>query len=100
MRSYRVLGFVALGAIVIAAFCFTVVDISIDSVNGCLGARTACSDRDVPPIAIAYTGLGALALVVAIVPAVGWIVGLLRRTEPAEPLPPRDPRPLLIEEDF
>ena len=91
MHSYRVLGIIALGAIVIAVVIFTVVDISIDSANGCLAAPR-CVQREVPGTAILFSAIGCLALLVAIVPAIGWITGMLRRPIPAEPPPPRGPR--------
>jgi hypothetical protein len=91
MHSYRVLGIIALGAIVIAVVSFTVVDISIDSVNGCLAAPR-CVQREVPGTAILFSAVGCLALLIAIVPAIGWITGMLRRPLPAEPHPPRVPR--------
>jgi hypothetical protein len=101
MHSYRVLGIIALSAIVIAVMCVTVVDISIDSANGCLAARTACRDHDVPVTAIAYAILGAGALLASIPFAGGWVVGMHRRPEPEARLPRRPvPPPLLLEDEL
>jgi hypothetical protein len=89
MHSYRVLGIIALGAIVIAVVSFTVVDITIDSANGCLAAPR-CEQRVVPPTAILFSAVGVLALLAAIVPAIGWITGMLRRPIPEPPSPSAD----------
>ena len=90
MHSYRVLGIVALSAVVIAVLCFTIVDISIDSANGCLAARTACREHEVPLSAIAYAVLGVASLLGSIPFAAGWAIGLHRRPEP-EHRPARAP---------
>jgi Flp pilus assembly protein CpaB len=74
VHSRRVLGAVALGAIVIAAVSFGIVDVSIADANNCVGATAACADETVPPIAITFAALGALALLVSILPTVQWIV--------------------------
>ena len=74
MYSRRILGAVALGAIVIAAVSFGIVDVSIADANDCVGSTVACSDQSVPPIAITFAALGALALLVSILPSVQWIV--------------------------
>jgi hypothetical protein len=101
MHSYRVLGIIALGASVIAVASFTVVDISIASANGCL-ASAHCVQRQVPAMAILFAAIGCLALLVAILPAVGWITGMLRRPLPVEPvrgpIVPRVVRPLAEDE--
>ncbi len=68
------LGAVALGAIVVAAISFGVVDVSIAEANGCVGVSSVCLDHAVPPVAISFAGLGALALLASIVPMVRWIV--------------------------
>ncbi len=60
MRSRRMLGLVALFAIVIAAISFTVVDISIAGASGCVGATAGCVDEVVPVIAISFAALGLL----------------------------------------
>lgn len=74
MHSRRVLGAVALGAIVIAAVSFGIVDVSIADANNCVGTVGACPDKVVPPVAVSFAGLGALALLVSILPTVQWIV--------------------------
>lgn len=99
MHSYRVLGIIALGAIVLAVIGFTVVDITIDSANGCLAARTACREQVVPPVAIGFAVAGVLALVGAIPPALAWMLGTMRRADLAEPLP-RPARPPVTDEEF
>ncbi|HEU0205808.1 MAG TPA: hypothetical protein VFQ74_03820 [Pseudolysinimonas sp.] len=73
MHSRRVLGAVALGAIVVAAISFGIVDVSIADANNCVGA-TVCTDESVPPVAVTFAALGALALLVSIIPMVQWIV--------------------------
>jgi hypothetical protein len=101
MHSYRVLGIIALAAIVIAVVCFTVVDISIDSVNGCLAARTVCREHEVPSSAIAYAILGAVSLLASIPFAAGWVVGMHRRPEPEARLPRGPVRgPLILEDEL
>jgi hypothetical protein len=87
MHSYRVLGIIALSAIVLAVMCFTVVDITIDGANGCLAARTACRGDEVPSSAIAYAILGVATLVGSIPFAAGWVVGMHRRPEPEHHAP-------------
>ena len=94
MHSYRVLGIVALCAIAIAVFSFTVVDISIDSANGCLAARAACREREVPSTAIAYAVFGVISLLASIPFVAGWVLGMHRRPEPEHRLPRASPRML------
>jgi len=74
VQSRRILGAVALGAIVVAAVSFGIVDVSIADANDCVGAAVACADKSVPPIAVSFAALGALALLVSILPTVQWIV--------------------------
>lgn len=74
MHSRRVLGAVALGSIVVAAIAFGVVDVSIANANGCVGVSSVCVDHAVPPVAISFAALGALALLVSILPTVQWII--------------------------
>jgi hypothetical protein len=101
MHSYRVLGVIALSAVVLAVISFTVVDITIDSANGCLAARGTCTEHEVPPAALGYAVIGAVALLASIVPMTGWVVGMLRRpAPPAEPLPRRALAPLLMEDEL
>ena len=73
MHSPRVLGVVALAAIVVAAVSFAVVDVTI--ADGCVAK--SC-DTGIPLVAISFAALGALAALVSIVPAVGWIVEAIR----------------------
>jgi hypothetical protein len=100
MHSNRVLGIFALSAIVVAVISFTVVGISIDSVNGCLATHGTCSRHDVPPAAVTFAALGAVSLLVAMVPATRWMLALLHHPAPRETLPPRPVRPLLIDEEL
>jgi hypothetical protein len=101
MHSYRVLGIIALCAVVIAVFSFTVVDITIDSANGCLAARAVCREHEVPQAAIVYAVFGTVALLASIPFGAGWVVGMLRRPVPTEPHPRvlPAPRPLLLEDE-
>jgi hypothetical protein len=69
-----VLGAVALGAIVVAAVSFGIVDWSIADANGCVGSNSSCADHAVPPVAISFAALCALALLVSVLPTVQWIV--------------------------
>jgi hypothetical protein len=78
VHSRRVLGAVALLAIAVAAISFGVVDVSIADANGCVGVTTACADQSVPPVAISFAALGALALLISIVPTVRWIVDAIQ----------------------
>jgi len=68
-----VLGAVALGAIVVAAISFAVVDASISTANGCMSSAP-CEDHTVPLVAVTFSVLGMMALLISIVPAVTWIV--------------------------
>lgn len=74
VHSRRVLGFVALGAVVTAAISFAVVDVSIARANGCVGSAVPCADTSVPVVAITFAALGVLSLLCSIVPAVTWFV--------------------------
>ena len=78
MNSRRVVGAVALGAIVVAAVSFGIVDVTIADANNCVGAAVDCVDMSVPPVAITFAALGALALLVSILPTVQWIVEAVR----------------------
>ena len=78
MHSRRVLGAVALCAIVVAAVSFGIVDVSIADANGCVGSSTACSDHSVPAVAISFAVLGCLAMLVSILPTVQWIFEAVR----------------------
>jgi hypothetical protein len=79
MHSSRVLGVVALCAIAVAAISFAVVDVTI--ADGC----AAGCDTGIPIIAITFAALGALAALVSIVPAVGWIVEAVRDARHVSP---------------
>ena len=78
MNSRRVIGAVALGAIVVAALSFGIVDVSIADANNCVGAAVACVDMSVPPVAVTFAALGVLALLVSVLPTVQWIVEAVR----------------------
>ena len=52
VRSKRVLGAIALVAIVVAAISFAVVDVSTSAASGCLDSNAPCTDTVVPPIAV------------------------------------------------
>jgi hypothetical protein len=78
VHSRRVLGAVALGAIVIAAVSFGIVDVSIADANNCVAAAVTCSNESVPPVAVSFAALGALALLVSILPTVQWIVEAIK----------------------
>jgi heme exporter protein D len=80
MHSSRVLGVVALGAIVVAAISFAVVDVTI--ADGC--AANDCN-AGIPLVAITFAALGALAALVSVVPAVGWIVETIRDARHVNP---------------
>src|SRR4051812_13330555 len=74
VRSKRVLGAVALIAIVVAAISFAVVDVSTSAASGCLDSNVPCTDTVVPPIAVVCAVIGSIALIAAAIPAVTWIV--------------------------
>ena len=80
MHSPRVLGLIALAAIAVAGVSFAVVDVS--AANGCVAA--ACSG-DIPVFAITFALLGAFAALVAVVPAVSWVVNALREAAKHDP---------------
>ena len=73
MHSTRVLGVVALVAILVAAVSFAVVDVSIS--DGC--AAGPCNNG-IPVVAITFAALGGLAALVSVIPAVTWIVEAVR----------------------
>lgn len=73
MHSPRVLGVVALTAILVAAVSFAVVDVTI--ADGC--GEGACR-AGIPVVAITFAALGALAALVSVLPAVTWIVEAIR----------------------
>lgn len=69
MHSSRTLGVVALGAILVAAISFAVVDVTIAS-----GCGVGPCTTGIPIVAITFAALGALAALVSVIPAVSWIV--------------------------
>ena len=80
MHSSRVLGVVALCSIAVAAISFAVVDVTI--ADSC--AADSCTSG-IPLLAITFAALGALAALVSIVPAVGWIVEAIRDARHVSP---------------
>ncbi|TXK17341.1 hypothetical protein FVQ89_10900 [Homoserinibacter sp. GY 40078] len=72
MRSRKVLGAIALSAVVVAAISFAVVDVTTS--EACSGMPDACGSAPVPAAAIGFAAIGAIALLVAIVPTVIWII--------------------------
>lgn len=74
MRSKRVLGAIALIAIVVAAISFAVVDVSTSAASGCLDSVAPCVEKQVPPVAVIAAVIGAIALIAAVVPTVTWLV--------------------------
>jgi heme exporter protein D len=80
MHSPRVLGVVALGAILVAAISFAVVDVSI--ADGC--GDGPCN-AGIPIVAITFAALGGLAVLVSVIPAVSWIVEAVRSARHAHP---------------
>lgn len=73
MHSPRVLGAIALSAILVAAISFAVVDVAI--AGGCDGGPC---NAGIPIVALTFAALGALAALVSVLPAVGWIVEAIR----------------------
>ncbi len=73
MHSSRVLGVVALVAILVAAVSFAVVDVTI--ADGC--ANGPCN-AGIPIVAITFAALGGLAALVSVIPAVSWMVEAIR----------------------
>lgn len=78
MHSSRVLGVVALTAILVAAVSFAVVDVTI--AGGCSAAPCNAS---IPIVAITFAALGCLAALVSVIPAVSWIVEAIRTARAA-----------------
>jgi hypothetical protein len=74
VHSRQMLGTVALGAIVVAAVSFAIVDASIAAASGCMGTIEPCPGDAVPVAAITFSVLGVVALLISIVPAVTWII--------------------------
>ena len=80
MHSPRVLGTIALSAILVAAVSFGIVDVAIS--DGC--ADGPCNSG-IPVVAITFAALGALAALVSVLPAVGWIVEAIRGARAPHP---------------
>jgi hypothetical protein len=78
MHSSRVLGVVALTAIVVAAISFAVVDVTIAA-----GCDEGPCNAGIPIVAITFAALGALAALVSVIPAVSWIVEAIRTARAA-----------------
>lgn len=78
MHSSRVLGVVALTAILVAAVSFAVVDVTV--ADGC-GAGPC--NAGIPILAITFAALGCLAALVSVIPAVSWIVEAIRSARAA-----------------
>ncbi len=101
MHSSRVLGVIALSAILVAAISFAVVDVSI--ADGC--GQGPCN-AGIPIVAITFAALGALAALVSIIPAVTWIVEAVRTARHSQPEVDRElarahlPRPSYSDEDL
>lgn len=102
MHSPRVLGVIALVAILVAAISFAVVDVSISA--GC--AETTCNGG-IPIVAITFAALGALAALVSVIPAVSWIVEAIRSSRAPHPDVDRElarahlpTRPVVDDEDL
>ena len=73
MQSTRVLGGVALVAILVAAVSFAVVDVTI--ADGC--ASAPCN-AGIPIISITFAALGGLAALVSVIPAMTWLIEAIR----------------------
>jgi hypothetical protein len=101
VHSPRMLGMVALAALLVAAISFAIVDVTV-------GDRCAGPDcgAGIPIIAITFAALGVLAALVSIVPAVGWIVEAVRDARAASPEHDRElaravrPRALYSDDDL
>lgn len=78
MRTTAALGWTALGAIIVAALCFAVVDVTTTAVQWCAQSETDCQEPALAP----YTGWfavgGSIALVACIVPAIAWLALVVR----------------------
>lgn len=80
MHSTRVLGAVALVAILVAAISFAVVDVTI--ADGC--GASPCN-AGIPVISITFAALGGLAALVSVIPAVTWLVDAIRDARSPHP---------------
>lgn len=101
MHSPRVLGVVALSAILVAAVSFAVVDVSVS--DGC--GNGPCTSG-IPVVAITFAALGAIAALVSVIPAVAWIVEAVRGARHSHPEADRElarthrARPTYSDEDL
>jgi len=73
VRLQHALGTVALCAVVLAAVCFAAVDVTV--------GRAIAGGTPVPEFPVVCAVAGAVALVAAIPPAVGWIVAAIRHAQ-------------------
>ena len=78
VQSRRALGITALGAVVVSAISFAVVDVSIANANGCVGSADPCADRTIPVIAVWFAVVGTIALLVSILPAINWFISAVQ----------------------
>lgn len=85
MQSTRVLGGVALVAILVAAVSFAVVDVTI--ADGC--ASAPCN-AGIPIISITFAALGGLAALVSVIPAMTWLIEAIRDARAPHPDADRD----------
>jgi hypothetical protein len=74
VRSRWALGAIAITAIIVAAISFAVVDISTSAASGCLDAGAPCTERSTPELAAVAAVVGALALLLAVITGITWIV--------------------------
>lgn len=79
MHSPRVLGVIALSAIVAAAISFAVVDVTVD--ESCAAATCV---GGIPLLAVGFTILGTLAALGGLVPTITWIVEAARQSHSVE----------------
>lgn len=74
---------IALGALAVAIETFAIAQAITGDTSGCTAAASACVD---PVALLALVTIGALAMVAAVVPAIGWMRSAAReqRAESAE----------------
>ncbi len=72
MQSRRALGAFALAAIAVAAISFAIVDVAIAS-QPCAATELGCVGAAPPVVAITFSALGAIGLLVSVLPAVNWV---------------------------
>ncbi len=83
MRSTAVLGWTALVAIVVAALCFAVVDVTSTASAWCDRADDPCEAPALAPYTGWFAAIGGIALVACIIPSLRWL-GLALRARPAQ----------------